>query len=76
MESNFNENEDYIIEINKKNGKGKGKGGNNTKLVMLTYTCAKMLCMISRTPKADIIRKFYIDLEKLIITYILFNSKS
>ena len=36
---------------------------------MLTYTCAKMLCMISRTPKANIIRKFYIDLEKLIITY-------
>ena len=69
LESNFNENEDYIIEINKTNGKGKGKGGNNTKLVMLTYTCAKMLCMISRTPKAYIIRKFYIDLEKLIITY-------
>jgi hypothetical protein len=25
--------------------------------------------MISKTPKADVIRKFYIDLEKLIITY-------
>jgi hypothetical protein len=25
--------------------------------------------MISRTPKANVIRKFYIDLEKLIITY-------
>jgi phage anti-repressor protein len=67
--SNFNEDEDYIIEKNKPNGKGKGIGKNNTKIVMLTYTCAKMLCMISRTPKANIIRKFYIDLEKLIITY-------
>lgn len=28
-----------------------------------------MLCIISKTPKANIIRKFYIDLEKLIITY-------
>jgi hypothetical protein len=51
------------------NGKGTGKGGNNTKVILLTYTCAKLLCMISKTPKADVIRKFYIDLEKLIITY-------
>jgi hypothetical protein len=36
---------------------------------MLTYSCAKKLCMISKTEKANIIRKFYIDLEKLIITY-------
>lgn len=69
LESNFNENEDYIIENTKKDGKGKGTGGNNTKNVLLTYSCAKMLCMISKTPKANIIRKFYIDLEKLIITY-------
>ena len=67
--SNFNEDEDYIIEKNKPNGKGIGIGKNNTKVVMLTYTCAKMLCMISRTPKANIIRKFYIDLEKLINNY-------
>ena len=69
LESNFNEDDDYIIEEKKLNGKGKGKGGNNTKVILLTYTCAKLLCMISKTPKADVIRKFYIDLEKLIITY-------
>ena len=69
LESNFYEDQDYIIENKSKNGKGKGKGGNNTKVILLTYTCAKLLCMISRTPKADVIRKFYIDLEKLIITY-------
>ena len=69
LKSNFNEDEDYIIESKNINGKGKGKGGNNKKIVMLTYTCAKILCMISKTPKANIIRKFYIDLEKLIITY-------
>jgi phage anti-repressor protein len=69
LKSNFIEDEDYIIEAKNINGKGKGKGGNNKKIVMLTYTCAKILCMISKTPKANIIRKFYIDLEKLIITY-------
>ena len=69
LQSNFNEDDDYVIEETKLNGKGKGKGGNNTKNILLTYTCAKLLCMISKTPKADVIRKFYIDLEKLIITY-------
>jgi len=69
LQSNFNEDDDYVIEETKSNGKGKGKGGNNTKNILLTYTCAKLLCMISKTPKADVIRKFYIDLEKLIITY-------
>ena len=36
---------------------------------MLRYTCAKELCMISRSAKSSVIRKFYIDLEKLLITY-------
>jgi hypothetical protein len=39
-----------------------GRGTNNIKIVMLTYTCAKLLCMISKTPKADVIRKFYIEI--------------
>ena len=69
VESNFIENKDYIIESTKTNGIGKGKGGNNTKIILLTYTCAKLLCMISRSPKADIIRKYFINFEKLIINY-------
>lgn len=36
---------------------------------MLTYTCSKLLCMISRSKKADVIRRFYIELEKLVIQY-------
>ena len=46
-----------------------GKGKNNRKSIMLRYTCAKELCMISRSLKSSVIRKFYIDLEKLLITY-------
>ncbi len=70
LESNFDENEDYeITEIGKGRGKGMGKGGNNKETILLRYTCAKELCMLSRSEKASIIRKFYIDLEKLIITY-------
>jgi len=69
LESNFEENEDYIILEKSSNGKGMGYGKNNRKPIMLTYTCAKELCMISRSAKSSVIRKFYIDLEKLLITY-------
>jgi len=47
----------------------KGKGTNNKIDVLLTYNCAKLLCMISKCEKASSIRNFYIDLEKIIITY-------
>ena len=64
--SNFIINRDYIEE--KENGK-KGRGINNTIHVLLTYNCSKLLCMISKSEKASLIRNYYIDLEKLIITY-------
>jgi phage anti-repressor protein len=69
LESNFMDGEDYIILDKLENGKGLGTGKNNKKIVMLRYTCAKELCMISKSIKSTIIRKFYIDIEKLIITY-------
>ena len=62
LESNFVEDEDYIILKKTKSVKGMGIGGNNTKTLMLCYNCAKELCMISKCEKASIIRKFYIDL--------------
>jgi phage anti-repressor protein len=65
--SNYIEDKDYIII--KKKIMNAGIGSNNTKHVLLTYNCAKMLCMISRSDKATIIREYYIDLEKLIIKY-------
>ena len=67
LESNFIENQDYIE--TKPAEKLPGTGTNNIKIVMLTYTCAKLLCMISKCEKAALVRKFYIELEKLIIKY-------
>jgi phage anti-repressor protein/predicted GIY-YIG superfamily endonuclease len=64
--SNFNKNVDYT---EKKVSGLKGTGVNNRIDVLLTYTCSKLLCMISKSEKASIIRNFYIELEKLIITY-------
>ena len=62
LEDNFEEDEDYIIE-KKTPGIGKGIGKNNRKRVMLTYVCSKLLCMISKSPKSSVIKKFYIDLD-------------
>ena len=66
LESNFLINQDYI---EFKQSGLKGKGNNNTKNIVLTYNCAKLLSMISKCEKSSIIRNYYIELEKLLITY-------
>ena len=66
LESNFTENQDYILYKNG-NGKGMGIGYNKRKHIMLRYTCAKELCMLSRSEKSSSIRKCFIELEKLIM---------
>jgi phage anti-repressor protein len=67
LESNFIKNKDYIE--TKETIKGQGRGASNTKHVLLTYTCSKLLCMISKCEKANLIRNYYIELEKLLIKY-------
>ena len=64
--SNFDDGTDYIQQ---KVCNLKGKGTNNRIVVLLTYTCAKLLCMISKSKTATTIRNFYIEIEKLVITY-------
>lgn len=49
--------------------KGKGRGASNMKHVLLTYTCSKLLCMISKCEKANLIRNYYIELEKILIKH-------
>lgn len=67
LENNFVKNQDYIE--TKPPIKLEGTGKNNIKIVMLTYNCAKLLCMISKCEKASLIRNYYIELEKLLIKY-------
>jgi superfamily II DNA or RNA helicase/phage anti-repressor protein len=64
---NFVINQDYI-EI-KPDVKLAGRGKNNIKIIMLTYTCAKLLFMLSKSEKSNIIKNYYIKLDKLIIKY-------
>ena len=67
LESNFVKNQDYVE--SKQTIKGQGRGVSNTKYVLLTYTCAKLLCMISKCEKANLVRNYYIELEKLLIKH-------
>lgn len=52
--NNFIKEIDYIID--KKN-------------IVLSQKCCKLLCMMSESKKANLIRTYYIDLEKLIVKY-------
>jgi len=45
------------------------QGGHNKETILLTIDCFKMLCMRSNTKKANKVRQYYVDLEKLIDEY-------
>jgi hypothetical protein len=51
------------------NQKQKNQGGQNKEIILLTPDCFKMLCLRSKTKKAEKVRKYYIDLEKMIDEY-------
>ncbi len=67
LQVNFDDNK-YYSETKIKSI-GKGIGSNNKKHILLTYECAKKLCMISKSEKADVVRKYFVDLEKSIIKH-------
>jgi len=57
LTNNFIKEIDYIID--KK----------NTNNLILSPKCCKLLCMMSESKKANLIRTYHIDLEKLIVKY-------
>ena len=61
----YTENIDYTINqiINK------SRRGKPTNKIMITNDCFKRLCMLSISTKAEIVRSYFISLEKLIDKY-------
>jgi hypothetical protein len=55
--NNFKKHIDYIIDKN------------NINNIVLSQKCSKLLCMMSESKKANLIRTYHTDLEKLIIKY-------
>ena len=64
--NNFEENYDYIIDIIKIPHR---YGASRKEQIFLTPNCFKELCMLSQTPKAKEVRKYFISIEKLIRKY-------
>jgi phage anti-repressor protein len=66
---NFEELYDYTIE--KKQKKQINSTGKTTYYeILITPNCFKEICMISQTDKAKEVRKYFIEMEKLIKKYV------
>jgi hypothetical protein len=52
-----------------------GRGSSNIKHILLTPDCLRSLMMQAKTTKGNIIREYYISLEKLFKLYIKYQSK-
>ena len=73
IKENLRLNIDYI---EKKVDKKGSHGGQNEKVYFLTPTAAKKFCMISKSPVAEEVRQYFIDVEKNYKNYILHVNES
>ena len=62
----FDEGLDYIIE---EKTKVKKNGGTHYHHILITPNCFKELCMISQTQRAKEVRRYFIEMEKLVRRY-------
>ena len=86
LEKYFTYNVDYTIPALSKNkaafeeqpnGKNLGGAGQNKETILLTVDCFKNFCMIAATPKAKIIRSYYVKMENIMHEYYKqFQSKN
>jgi len=59
------------------NGKNLGGAGQNKETILLTVDCFKNFCMLAATPKAKIIRSYYVKMENIMHEYYKqFQSKN
>jgi phage anti-repressor protein len=56
---------DYIIKLEKKAKISKS----NKEIILLTPDCFKRMCLLSKTKKAEEVRTYYLELEKLLNNY-------
>jgi phage anti-repressor protein len=66
LEKNFEKEYDYEIE---RKSKSTGNGSTRYDEIMITSNCFKELCMISQTAKAKEVRKYFIEMEKIVRMY-------
>ena len=86
LEKYFTYNVDYTIPALSKNkaafgeqsnGKNLGGAGQNKETILLTVDCFKNFCMLAATPKATVIRSYYVKMENIMHEYYKqFQSKN
>ena len=86
LEKYFTYNVDYTIPALSKNkaafgeqsnGKNLGGAGQNKETILLTVDCFKNFCMLAATPKAKVIRSYYVKMENIMHEYYKqFQSKN
>jgi len=63
--NSYDKNMDYIIKLEKE-----GKiSRHNKEIILLTPDCFKRLCLLSKTAKAEEVRTYYLELEKMLNNY-------
>jgi len=68
----YNENKDYIIRKEKNGIISKS----NKEIILLKPDCFKRICLLSRTKKAEEVRIYYLELEKLLNSYRQYIDKN
>jgi len=61
----YNKNIDYVVRKEKTGKISKI----NKEIILLTPDCFKRMCLLSRTKKAEEVRTYYLELEKLLNNY-------
>ena len=74
LKASYIENVDYkVMGVDrnnlKKSKKSKNLGGRPSIKIYITTNCFKLLCMRSKTAKSEEVRKYYLELEKLVDEY-------
>ena len=67
MKNNFKENVDYTVKTpSRPLDRDDNRGGHNRQQILMTATAFKELCLRANTPRASVIRKYYITMGKVL----------
>lgn len=70
LEKEFEKDVDFVIDfapvLSGAKNQTENRGGHNKERILLTVDCFKVFCMTAKKPKAKLIRRYYVKLEKLI----------
>lgn len=69
LKASYKDQIDYKTMRSTRRTVGKKYGGNHYTKVLVTPDCFKRLCMLTRSPKGEQVRTYFIELESLIVRY-------